>query len=177
MNTSERGRFGIITNLSNGGLCIALVGSPNPLTAERIDLKVNRQTFMCNVVSRGKEGLHCRFDDSLAEPLPQLTPPPPLAQGGQLTGPDGSLPPHATYDHTGQWRYSTMTSGSRVDGAVLTRIYSEGCFVGREQIDAAVDTMHAAAAVLNPYHVAAERHYWSLGFTDAVRHMAKSGRR
>jgi hypothetical protein len=182
MNKSERGSFGVITNLSSGGLCIALIGSPNPLAAERVDLKVNRQTLLCNVVSSGKEGLHCRFDDSLDEPLMasmfQYAPPPAPAWGDQMIGEDSwRLPPHTTYDRTGQWKYTAMMSESRVDGTTLTRIYTEGCFVGREQLDPGVESMYATAAVLNPYHAADERHHWSQGFTDAVRHMTRSRRR
>lgn len=181
MNKSERGRFGVITNLSSGGLCIALIGSPNPVTAERVDLKVNRQTLFCNVVSRGKEGLHCRFDDFLDEPMMtsvfQISPGPAWSEPviGAVRRP--LLLAHATYDRTGQWKETATMSASHFDDATMTRIYTEGCFIGREQIDTGIETMYATAAVLNPYSAAEERHHWSLGFVDAVRHMVKSRRR
>jgi hypothetical protein len=62
------GRLCVITNLSKGGLCVAVVGSFGPSNGERIGVKVNGRTFLCNIVNRGKEGLHCRFEDSIGDP-------------------------------------------------------------------------------------------------------------
>jgi len=55
----------------------------------------------------------------------------------------------------------------------LARIYSEGCFVAREQIDSPMDALDATVDALNPYGAVEERDRWALGFKDAVRHMAK----
>ncbi|MBF0324545.1 MAG: hypothetical protein HQL42_05675 [Alphaproteobacteria bacterium] len=176
VSKAKNGSLGVITNLSSGGLCVAMIGSPNPLKENRIDLKVHRRSLFCNVVNSGREGLHCQFDDFLDEgamstlfnvtrdPLPYL---PYAAPQPRLLG------HHSTYDRTGRWTETVGLSAPRATGTALARIYAEGCFVAREQIDPAIEEMDAAMEVLNPYQTPDERGHWARGFIDSIRHMSK----
>jgi hypothetical protein len=156
-----------------------MVGSTAPARRERIDLKVNKGTFLCNIVNRGKEGLHCRFDDLMDAPdfWRHFSSQPTGAGGTDKTSLPALMPPsssgHDTYDRNGMWRSSSLVTEHVQYSYNLTRIYSEGCFVGREQIGATTDDLGTTADALNPYHGAEEKERWALGFMDAVRHMAK----
>ena len=55
----------------------------------------------------------------------------------------------------------------------LNRIYTEGCFSGRDQIDPTTNALDETVDVLNPYHTPEERHHWTQGFKDAIYHMVK----
>lgn len=179
LNEGDTGKLCVITNLSNRGLCLAVIGSAKPVRKERIDLRVNRGTLLCNVVNTGREGLHCRFDDFIDEPdmsrIFKNYPAPIRADDARAAiawQPPAQLP-HFTYGPTGRWN---PPGGEVVHGAygdTLTRIYSEGCFAAREQIDPAVEALDATVEVLNPYHRLDERQQWALGFCDAVRHMSR----
>lgn len=179
LNEGDVGNLCVITNLSNRGLCLAVVGSAKQVKKERIDLKVDRGTLLCNVVNAGREGLHCRFDDFIDEPdmsrifksYPDPTRIDDVAAAVAWRRP--AELPHFTYDRTGRWNTPGGGAGHGACGTNLTRIYSEGCFAGREQIDPAVEALDATVEVLNPYHTADERKHWALGFIDAVRHMSK----
>jgi hypothetical protein len=52
----------IITNISNGGLCLSIVGSPRQPPRSRVAIKVKRGTFYCDIVKRDDHALHCKFD-------------------------------------------------------------------------------------------------------------------
>jgi len=176
LNAGDLGSLCIITNLSNRGLCLAVVGSTKAVGKERIDLKVSRETLLCNVVNMGREGLHCRFDDFIDEPaMSRIFRNYPAARAHDLAADVAwRSPGHFTYDRTGRWNTPGGVADHGTYGDNLTRIYSEGCFAGREQIDPAIETLDATVEVLNPYHGADEREHWALGFGDAVRHMAKN---
>lgn len=77
------------------------------------------------------------------------------------------------YDRHGERksRATIIGNGSRqYDRNIL---YTEGCIVGREQIDPSTDALDETADVLNPYRAAEEREPWALGFKDAVNHAVK----
>ncbi len=179
LNEGNTGNLCVITNLSNRGLCLAVVGSAKPVKKERIDLKVDRGTLPCNVVNAGREGLHCRFDDFIDEPdMSRIFKnyPAPIRAGDVAAAVAWRQPaqlPHFTYDRTGRWSTPGGVAGQGAYGDNLTRIYSEGCFAGREQIDPAIEALDATVEVLNPYHRLDEREHWAQGFIDAVRHMNK----
>lgn len=108
INKYDVGSFGVITNLSSGGLCIAMIGSPNPVGEERIDMKVNSNLLFCNVVNSGKEGLHCQFDDFIDEMvMSRMFKAAPGAR--QLSSPLGADPGrpslHSSYDRPDERRH------------------------------------------------------------------------
>ena len=169
LNEGAAGSLCVITNLSTRGLCLAVVGASGPGRREKIDLKVNRGTFLCNVVNRGKEGLHCRFDDLIDDPdlWKNVQPKPEAAPGRDM------IARHDTYDRNGMWRSPGAVMEHAQYRYSLTRIYSEGCFVGREQIDASAEFLDSTVNALNPYHAPDEKERWASGFMDAVRHMIR----
>jgi hypothetical protein len=179
LNKGGLGNLCVITNLSNRGLCLAVVGSSKPVKKDRLDLKVDRGTLLCNVVNAGREGLHCRFDDFIDEPsmsrIFKSYPAPTRADDipAAVAWQQPTLLPHFTYDRSGRWNTPGGVMRQGAYGDNLTRIYSEGCFAGREQIDPVVEALDATVEVLNPYNSADEREHWALGFIDAVRHMNK----
>ena len=61
------GSLCVITNISRGGLCIALVGSSKWPKRQRIEMKVKRGSFLCNIVNRREGELHCRFENPIGE--------------------------------------------------------------------------------------------------------------
>lgn len=176
LNEGKVGNLCIITNLSNRGLCLAMIGSARQVKRERIDLKVDRGTLLCNVVNAGREGLHCRFDDFIEEPdMSRIFKnyPAPVRAGDAAPVVTWRSPAQLTYDRTGRWNTPGGAAGCELPGADLTRIYSEGCFAAREQVDPAIEALDATVEVLNPYHRIDERAHWALGFIDAVRHMSR----
>ena len=66
MTDAGLGNICIITNISNGGLCLSIVGSARQPVCSRVAIKVESATFFCNIVERGDNALHCKFD----QPLP-----------------------------------------------------------------------------------------------------------
>jgi len=62
MTEEGRGNICIIKNISNGGLCLAIVGSAKQPPRSRIAIKLDRGTFVCHIVKRDDKALHCRFD-------------------------------------------------------------------------------------------------------------------
>jgi hypothetical protein len=57
------GNLCVITNISNGGLCLAVVGSSRPQKHEQISVKINHNLVACSVVNNLDTILHCRFDN------------------------------------------------------------------------------------------------------------------
>ena len=136
------GSFGVITNLSSGGVCVAVVGSPRPWKQERIGLKLNRATFTCDIVNSGKEGLHCRFENPIGGPdLSNILPFAPRLQD------------------------KTSASMPGIGSYALGLVYREGCFAARDQIDPSLDDLDATVNVLNPYQIAEKRDRWAMGLT------------
>jgi hypothetical protein len=62
LNEDGAGSLCVITNISRGGLCVALVGSSKTPKLQRIEMKVKRGSFLCNIVNRREGELHCSFD-------------------------------------------------------------------------------------------------------------------
>jgi len=60
--------IGVITNVSNGGLCLAVIGSARHQTSARVGVKIKRRTFSCSIVNKSAVGLHCRFEKRRAVP-------------------------------------------------------------------------------------------------------------
>jgi hypothetical protein len=87
--------------------------------------------------------------------------------------PDPSDFESVTYDNQGRWRTGSGRSGRESTGHTLARIYTQGCLVGREQLDPTLDVLDAMVEVLNPYETADERGYWAQGFKDAVLHIVR----
>jgi len=170
----------VITNHSAGGLCLAIVGSPRAYTREQIDVKVSHGTFLCNIVKTSTIRLHCRFEFPIDDPdyLKVIPCDPVVAPTGKHPPliprqPASSNSEVMTYDNQGRWRAAPGRSGGELAGQTLARIYTQGCLVGREQIDPTLDALDAMVEVLNPYGTADERGYWAQGFKDAVLHIVR----
>jgi len=170
----------VIKNLSSGGLCFAVVGAPMSFRNDRVDLRVTHGNLLCNVVGRGKGGLHCRFDSPIDDPdLRRMSPFARIDARSEMLSieqrrrVDGSAG-HTSYDKNGRWRLDGAPPSTASSARGLTIIYSEGGEVGRQQIDPSIDALDATVDVLNPYLAAVERDHWAMGFKDAIRHMAKN---
>lgn len=165
----------LVTNFSRGGLCLAVVGTDKPRNREFINVRFNRRLFLCNIVNRGKTGLHCRFASPVVESVfRQLMSfnPIDLRDDMETIRRIRNVPVfpqnvddenHGVFDHEGR-------------GYHLSYIYADGFFAGGEQIDPNIDALEATVDVLNPYGTPEERERWALGFKDAIGRLAMRGR-
>ncbi len=62
------GAFGIITNISSGGVCVALVGSSKLWPMGQVQLQVGQGHFSGQVLASDALALHCRFDQPITDP-------------------------------------------------------------------------------------------------------------
>ncbi|WP_146002800.1 hypothetical protein [Telmatospirillum siberiense] len=60
--------LGIITNIGNGGFCMAVIGSARAWPHERVEIMVMDETFICDIVNKSERGLHCRFEKPIGGP-------------------------------------------------------------------------------------------------------------
>jgi hypothetical protein len=125
-------------------------------------------------VSTGKEGLHCRFETPIGDPdLWKIMPLAGVTWRDDATAssrwPKSAAAVLLNNDGTpASGRTKNAYSSHWPDSYNLTRIYTEGCFAGRDQMDPTIDAFDATVDVLNPYRVPAERERWTLGFRDAL---------
>ena len=173
------GSYCLITDLSKGGLCLALVGSPGPWKRERVDLEFNHRIFPCNIVDAGKTKLHCQFESPIGEsdfrsilPFSNV-----MAGDEKIALKQRSevlalsyIPSDESPEESKAASKEPPHNPRRYD---LSVVYIEGSLAGKEQIDPAIDALDATVDVLNPYQVPEERESWKQGFKDAVRLVAK----
>jgi hypothetical protein len=170
LNDGDPGNLCVITNLSCGGLCLAVIGSSKPIKRDRVDLKLNRGTVLCNVVNRTKERLHCRFEDQAEEnDLLKLLPPVVTKSILETAAIEKQRerpihPGLEIYDRNGTWGSprSLYEYGQRADPSV---IYADRVPQADPNVDALVEA-------LNPYQAPKDRAIWATWFKTAIRQMS-----
>ena len=180
INDSGVNRLSIITNLSNGGLCVSMVGTATPMDHQNISLKVHHKTFLCHVVNSKKHEINCGFapasnGDDIWDvmSLEHVN----WQDANQSSGNfeiNNNILSAACNDQYNQRTGNSTLSNHNTPNYNLCLIYTEGCFAGRGQIDPTTVDVDATIDVLNPYHIREKRMSWALGFKDAVNHAAKN---
>jgi hypothetical protein len=164
LKEESAGLFGIISNISEGGLFLSIIGSSPVWKDDRIKIKIiNHGTFLCNVVGKSR-GLHCRFERNISENNENLANPNENSNVGfvQISADE------IIFGNEG------IGCGDLKNRSIyISKIYTDGFLTGTEQIDPAVDNVDATISVLNPYTAPEERETWTQGFKEGLQRLKK----